>query len=68
MGSVSGSLGALYEGLAISPKLGIQILQNPAIPKKERSGYLVAGGVNSAIALISSCDNCLDPGVKTYPK
>ena len=35
MGSVPGPLIALYTGFAISPKLGIQILQNPAIPKKE---------------------------------
>ena len=60
MGLVSGPLIALYKRLAISPKLGIQILQNPAIPKKEQS--------YSVMALILSCDNCLDPGVKICPK
>ena len=43
MGSMSGPLVASYKGLAISPKLGIQILQNPAIPEKEQSCYLVPG-------------------------
>ena len=68
MGSVSGPLVSLCKGLLNSPKLGIRILPNPAMPKKERSCCLVPGGVNLVMALILSCDNCLDPGVKTYPK
>ena len=59
-----GLLIASHKGFASSPKLGIQILQNPAIPRKERTCRLVAGGVSSAIAFIVSGDSCLDPGVR----
>ena len=65
---MSGPLVASYRGFTISPKFGIQILQNPAIPRKEQSCCLVAGGVSSATAFILSGDSCLDPGVKIYPK
>ena len=67
MVSVSGPLVALYKDFAINPKLGIQILQNIAIPKKEWSCCLVVGGVSSVIAYILSSDSCLDPGVRIYP-
>ena len=68
MGLVSGSLVASCESFATSPKLGIQILQYPAIPKKEQSCCLVAGCIRSVIAFIPSCDSCLDPGARIYPK
>ena len=68
MGLVSGSLVASCESFATSPKLGIQILQYPAIPKKEQSCCLIAAGVSSMIAFILSCDSCVDPGVRIHPK
>ena len=64
MGLVSGSLVASYKVLAVSPKLEIQIIQNLDIPKKEQNCCLVAGEVNAVMALILSCDSCLEPGVK----
>ena len=68
MGLVFGPLVDSCKGFAINPKPGIQIPQYPAIPKKEQSCCLVAGCIRSVIAFIPSCDSCLDPGVRIYPK
>ena len=68
MDLVSGPLVAFYKGFEINPKLGIQILQNPAIPKTEWSCCLAVGGISPVIAFILSGNSCLDPEVRIYPK
>lgn len=42
-GVLSGPLVASHKGFAINPKFGIQILQNPAMPKKDLSYCLDVG-------------------------
>ena len=69
-GSAFGPLVASYAGLAISPNSGIQILQNPVMPKKVQRYFFffVFGTLRPNIACFLSGENCLLPAFVIYPR
>ena len=67
-GSLPFHLRASYRGLAMSPKLGIQILQNPAIPKNPSNRLLAVGTATLANASLRSSNKGSFPFDNSNPR